>query len=95
MKIAQTINNDFFTLGEKDYCNESSKKEKPSLDLNITAALFILYSIFSIFVLLTVSILFSLGIEIGLLPIVVTIMLSAVAVITTIILSYASAMTLE
>ncbi len=93
--IAQTIDTDFFTNSEKRHNNELSENEKPTLDLNFAAGIFILYSVFSIFSLLIVSVLYSLGMEDSVKPFVVAIMLSAAVGIITFILSYASAMTFE
>ncbi len=93
--IAQTIDSDLFTIREKHHINEVSENEKPTLDINITAGIFILYSVFSLFSLLIASVLYSIGMEDSVKPFVVAIMLSAAVGIITFILSYASAMTFE
>ncbi len=87
----KTISRDLFPLKQESMDDVLFYKEQAPLNFNTVAGLFILYSVFSLFILSFVSVLLFFGIEVELLPNIVAIMLSAAAVITAFILLYATA----
>jgi len=91
----KTVNRDRFTFNERDIDDVLFFTEQKPLNLNTVAGLYVLYSVFSLFVLSFVSILVFFGIETELLPNIVAIMLSATVVVTAFALLYATAKIIE
>jgi len=89
------INRDLFAFNERNIDDALFFNDTTPLNLNTVAGLYILYSVFSLFVLSFVSVLLFFGIEIDLLPDIVAIMLSAAVVITAFALLYATAKIIE
>jgi len=94
-KNDKRINRDLFAFNERNIDDALFFNDTTSLNLNTVAGLYILYSVFSLFVLSFVSVLLFFGIEIDLLPDIVAIMLSAAVVITAFALLYATAKIIE
>ncbi len=90
-----TISTDLFALDERKIDDALFLTPMTPLNLNTVAGLYILYSVFSLFVLSFVSVLLFLGIETALLPNIVAIMLSAAVVSTALALLYATAKIIE
>ena len=91
----KTISRDLFAFDERNIDDVLFFTEKSPLNLNTVAGLYILYSVFSLFVLSFVSVLLFFGIETQLLPDIVAIMLSAAVVFTAFALLYATAKIIE
>jgi hypothetical protein len=91
----RTVNRDLFTSNERNIDDVLFFTEQKSLNLNTVAGLYVLYSVFSLFVLSFVSVLLFFGIETELLPDIVAIMLSAAVVVTALALLYATAKIIE
>jgi len=91
----KTISSDLFTLKEENQSDVFSFNKLAPIGINTVSGLFILYSVFSLFILSFVSVLFTFGIETELLSNVVTYILSAAVIITASLLLYATAMIIE
>ncbi len=89
------INRDLFAFNERSIDDAVFFKEKTPLNFNTVAGLYVLYSVFSLFVLSFVSVLLFFGIETELLPNIVAIMLSAAVIVTAFALLYATAKIIE
>jgi len=91
----KTISRDLFAFNERNIDDALFYTEQTPLNLNTVAGLYVMYSVFSLFVLSFISILLFLGIETTLLPNIVAIMLSAAVIITAFSLLYATAKIIE
>lgn len=91
----KTISTDLFAFDERNIDDALFLAPSAPLNLNTVAGLYILYSVFSLFVLSFVSVLLFFGIETELLSDIVAIMLSAAVVITALALLYATAKIIE
>ncbi len=91
----KTVNRDLFAFNERNIDDALFFTEQTPLNLNTVAGLYILYSVFSLFVLSFVSVLLFFGIGTELLPDIVAIMLSAAVVVTAFALLYATAKIIE
>ena len=91
----KTVNSGRFTFNERNIDDVLFFNEQTPLNLGTVAGLYVLYSVFSLFVLSFVSILLLFGIETELLSNVVAIMLSAAVVVTAFALLYATAKIIE
>jgi len=91
----KTISRDLFAFDERSIDDVHFFNESAPLNLNTVAGLYVLYSVFSLFVLSFVSILLFFGIETELLPNLVAIMLSAAVIVTAFALLYATAKIIE
>jgi len=91
----KTVSRDIFAFNERNIDETHFFNETTSLNFNTVAGLYILYSVFSLFVLTFVSILLFLGIETEVLPNIVAMMLSAAVVVTAFALLYATAKIIE
>ncbi len=91
----KTISTDLFALDERKIDDVLFLSPMTPLNLNTVAGLYILYSVFSLFVLSFISVLLFFGIDTALLPNIVAIMLSAAVVTTALALLYATAKIIE
>ncbi len=91
----KTISRDLFEFNERNIDDVLFFTESAPLNLNTVAGLYILYSVFSLFVLSFISILLFFGIETELLSNIVATMLSAAVVVTAFALLYATAKIIE
>ncbi len=89
------MSRDLFAFNERNIDDTLFFNESAPINLNTVAGLYILYSVFSLFVLSFVSVLLFFGIETELLPNIVAIMLSAAVIITAFALLYATAKIIE
>ncbi len=89
------VDRDRFAFNERNIDDVLFFTEQKPLNLNTVAGLYVLYSVFSLFVLSFVSILLFFGIETELLPNIIAIMLSAAVVVTAFALLYATAKIIE
>jgi len=91
----QRMSRDLFAFNERNIDDTLFFNESTPINLNTVAGLYVMYSVFSLFVLSFVSVLLFFGIETELLPNIVAIMLSAAVVITAFALLYATAKIIE
>jgi len=91
----QRMSRDLFAFNERSIDDTLFFNESTSINFNTVAGLYVMYSVFSLFVLSFVSVLLFFGIETELLPNIVAIMLSAAVVITAFALLYATAKIIE
>ncbi len=91
----KTISRDLFAYDERNIDDVLFFTEQTPLNLNTAAGLYVLYSVFSLFVLSFISILLFFGIETELLPNIIAIMLSTAVVVTAFALLYATAKIIE
>jgi len=91
----KTISRDLFAFNERNIDDVLFYTEPAPLNLNTVAGLYVLYSVFSLFVLSFISILLFLGIETTFLPDIVATMLSAAVIITALGMLYATAKIIE
>ncbi len=91
----KTISRDLFAYSERNIDDALVFTEPAPLNPNTVAGLYIMYSVFSLFVLSFISILLFFGIETELLPNIVAITLSSAVVVTAFALLYATAKIIE
>ncbi len=91
----KTMSRDLFALNDRNIDDALFHDGTSQLNLNTVAGMYILYSVFSLFVLSFVSVLLFFGIETQLIPNIVAIMLSAAVIVTASALLYATAKIIE
>jgi len=91
----KTISRDLFASSDRNIDDVLFYTEQTPVNLNTVAGVYVLYSVFSLFVLSFISVLLFLGIETTLLPNIVAIMLSAAVIVTAFALLYATAKIIE